>query len=214
MGSGEMGSRSAPRPALPWAVLSASFGPAAIQAPIADAADLPSFEEIYDQCFNLAWRNLRRLGVPDAEVDDAVQEVFMIVHRRLGTLRARAALRTWICGIVTRVAADHRRTLRRKSPHGDASVDVDALPDDPTRDPHESAVRAEGVRRLHRLLDQLDDDKRTVFVLAELEQMSAPEIAEALGANVNTVYARLRAARREFEQMVSREGARDGWRLR
>ena len=70
------------------------------------------------------------------------------------------------------------------------------------------------MRRPHRLLDELDDDKRAVFVLAELEQMSVPEIAEALGENVNTVYARLRAARREFEQLVSREQARDTWRLR
>ena len=70
------------------------------------------------------------------------------------------------------------------------------------------------MQRLHRLLDGLDDDKRAVFVLAELEQMSAPQIAEVLGENVNTIYARLRAARREFEQMVAREDARDEWRLR
>jgi RNA polymerase sigma-70 factor, ECF subfamily len=212
--TGEIGSRNAPGPAIPRAVLSASLEPAAIQTQGVDGADAPSFAEVYEQCFGLAWRNIRRLGVPDAEVDDAVQEVFMIVHRRLGEFQGRAALRTWVCAIVTRVASDHRRTLRRKSPHAGGSVDADTLPDERARDPHDSAVREESVRRLHRLLDALDDDKREVFVLAELEQMSGPEIAETLGENVNTISARLRAARREFELLVSREQARDEWRLR
>jgi RNA polymerase sigma-70 factor (ECF subfamily) len=172
------------------------------------------FEEVYDQCFDLAWRNIRRLGVPEAQVDDAVQEVFMIVHRRLPEFEGRSSLKTWVCAIVTRVASDHRRGLRRKGAHQSGAVDADTVADERSRDPHESAVRQEGVRRLHRLLDQLDDDKRTVLVLAELEQLSAPEIAEALGENVNTIYARLRAARREFEQSVAREQARDTWRLR
>ncbi len=178
------------------------------------AEGLPSFEEVYDQCFELAWRNLRRLGVPEAQVDDAVQDVFLIVHRRLGDLHGRASLRAWVCGIVTRVASDHRRAIRRKSAQADPSVDTDTLPDPRGRDPYDSALRGEGVRRLHRLLDALDDDKRVVFVLAELEQMSAPEIAEVLGENVNTVYARLRAARQAFETLVAREQARDDWRLR
>ena len=195
-------------------MLSASLDPAAIQTTSGGVAAPPSFVEVYDQCFDLAWRNLRRLGVPEAQVDDAVQEVFVIVHRRLPEYEPRASLRAWVCAIVTRVASDHRRTLRRKSPPADASVDADSLPDEGARDPEGSAVREEGVRRLHRLLDELTADKRIVFVLAELEQMSAPEIAEALAENVNTVYARLRAARREFEQLVAREQARDHWRLR
>lgn len=174
----------------------------------------PSFEEVYDACFDLAWRNVRRLGVPERQVDDAVQDVFMIVHRRLAEFQAGSSLRAWVCAIVTRVASDHRRALRRKSPPADASVDTDTLPDPAGRDPYDSAVRTEGVRRLHGLLDALDDEKRAVFVLAELEQMSAPEIAESLGENVNTIYARLRAARRAFETLVSREQARDEWRLR
>ncbi len=195
-------------------MLSASLNPASLPTAGAHREAAPSFLEVYDQCFDLAWRNLRRLGVPEAQVDDAVQEVFMIVHRRLGEFEGRASLRAWVCAIVTRVASDHRRTLRRKSPRADASVDADTLPDEQARDPHDSAVREEGVRRLHRLLDELADDKRAVFVLAELEQLSAPEIAESLGENVNTIYARLRAARREFEQLVAREQARDTWRLR
>ena len=80
--------------------------------------------------------------------------------------------------------------------------------------PHELAARSEGRRVLEHLLDALDDDKREVFVLAELEQMSAPEIAEALEMNLNTVYSRLRVARQEFDEALARHRARDGRRTR
>ncbi len=173
------------------------------------------FEAIYDDHFDFVFRNVRRLGVPEAHVDDAVQEVFLVVHRRLAEFEGRSSLKTWIFGILARVAADYRRSLRRKSPHlrsPGGVVEPDTILSD--RDgPHETIERAEGVRLLHALLDELDDDKRVVLVLAELEQMSSPEIAESLGCNLNTVYARLRAARREFEQAAQRERARDTWRL-
>jgi RNA polymerase sigma-70 factor (ECF subfamily) len=173
------------------------------------------FEAVYEDYFDFVFRNVRRLGVPEAGVDDAVQEVFLVVHRRLSEFEGRSSLKTWIFGILARVAADHRRSLRRKSPHlrsPGGAIEPDTIIDE--RDgPHEAIARAEGVRLLHALLDELDDEKRVVLVLAELEQMTAPEIAESLGVNLNTVYARLRAARREFEQAAQRERARDTWRL-
>lgn len=181
------------------------------------AAARLSFEAVYDEHFALVWRTVRRLGVPDALVDDVVQEVFLVVHRRLDDFEGRSSLKTWVCAIVARVASDARRSLRRKSPHtrsADAAVDADTVADEDAANPHERTARNEGVRLLHRLLDELDDDKRVVLVLAELEQLSVPEIAEALGENVNTVYARLRAARHAFEKAALRERARDDWRLR
>jgi RNA polymerase sigma-70 factor, ECF subfamily len=184
---------------------------------VSGAAGLASFEAIYEEHFDLVWRTVRRLGVPDALVDDAVQEVFVVVHRRLDDFEGRSSQKTWICAIVARVASDTRRAIRRKSPHTrspEASVDADTVPDERGDDPHDRSVHREGVRLLHRLLDELDDDKRAVFVLAELEEMSAPEIARALGLNVNTVSARLRAARSELDKAAQRERARDGWRLR
>jgi len=173
-----------------------------------------SFEALYEEHFDFVWRNARRLGVGEASVDDAVQETFLVLHRRLGEFEGRSSVKTWLFRILVRVASDHRRTVRRKSPHlhGEA-VDADTVADE-GNDPHEEAARQEGVRRLHHLLDELDDDRRAVFVMAELEQMTVPEIAEALGANVNTVYARLRTARQEFDAAAQRERARDGWRLR
>jgi RNA polymerase sigma-70 factor (ECF subfamily) len=181
------------------------------------ASETPSFDEVYEQNFAYVWRSARRLGVSDAAIDDVVQEVFMVVHRRLPEFEGRSALRTWIYGIALRVVRDHRRSMRRKSPHSvrpEAPVDPDALGDTGSRGPHESAAKAEAVRVLHALLDQLDDEKREVFVLAELEQLPAPEIASALGVNVNTVYSRLRAARQAFEEALARHHARDHWRVR
>jgi RNA polymerase sigma-70 factor, ECF subfamily len=178
---------------------------------------VPKFEVIYNEHFDLVYRNIRRLGVPEALVDDAVQEVFLVVYRRLGQFEGRSSIKTWIFSIVARVASDHRRTIRRKSPHTrnpGAAVDADDIADERAEGPHERMERLESVRLLHRLLDELDDDKRIVLVLAELETMTVPEIADTLGENVNTIYARLRAARREFEQAVARERARDTWRLR
>ena len=186
--------------------------PAAPAAPAAPVEESLAFEDIYERYFDFVWCNVRRLGVPEALTDDAVQEVFLVVHRRLREFEGRSSFRTWIFGIVLRVASDQRRALRRKSPHAcdaSASVDADTIADERTASPHEATARSQAVRLLYKLLDELDDDKRAVFVLAELEQMSIPEIAESLGANVNTVYTRLRAARREFEQAVAREKARD-----
>ena len=189
-------------------------------APVARVQALqsvPPFEVIYNEHFDLVFRNIRRLGVPEALIDDAVQEVFLVVYRRLGQFEGRSSLKTWIFSIVTRVASDHRRSLRRKSPHlrnADSAVDADDIADERAEGPHERMERLEGVQLLHRLLDEIDDDKRIVLVLAELEGMTVPEIADTLGENLNTIYARLRAARREFEQAVMRERARDTWRLR
>jgi RNA polymerase sigma-70 factor, ECF subfamily len=177
----------------------------------------PSFDAVYEAHFDVAWRTLRRLGVPSALVDDAVQEVFLVVHRRFGEFEGRSSWKTWIYAIVTHVAGDYRRAARRKSPHlvsPGAAIDADTVPDERSADPHDCAEQRERAQALHRVLDQLDDESRTVLVLAELEEMSVPEIAEVLGRNVNTVYGRLRIARRAFDQAARRERARDTWRLR
>jgi RNA polymerase sigma-70 factor (ECF subfamily) len=173
------------------------------------------FEAIYAEHFDFVWRNVKRLGVAEGHVDDAVQEVFIAVHRGLGAFQGRSSVRTWLFGIVANVASHHRRRHRRKSPDlGEEAVEVDAIPDERSGSPLDQAVRLEGVRLLHKLLDELDDEKRMVLVMSELEQMSAPEIAEALSMNVNTVYARIRAARQQFNEAVARETARDKRRQR
>ena len=170
----------------------------------ADTAPL-DVATIYDQHVDFVWRSLRRLGVPDRLVDDAVQDVFIVVHRRLAEFEGRSALRSWLFGIARRVAHDHRRRIGRKER-------TEELPEavlDPTgATPAGDVERAQAVRVLHAILESLDDDKREVFILAELEQMTVPEIATALGVNLNTIYSRLRAARQAFEQAVARHLAR------
>jgi RNA polymerase sigma-70 factor (ECF subfamily) len=175
----------------------------------------PTFDELYELYVDFIWRSVRRLGVSEGAVDDVVQQVFMVVHRRLPEFSHAASVRTWIFGILLRVVREHRRTLRRKSPHILwPRTDPETLADDRDSAPDESTARAEAARLVQRWLDELDDDKREVFVLAELEQMTAKEIAEAIGANASTVYSRLRAARLDFEKAAERCRLRDGWRMR
>lgn len=172
---------------------------------------VPSFEEAYESTFAFAWRNARRLGVDDAHLDDVVQEVFLTVHRRLSDFEGRSSLRTWVFGILLRVVQGHRRSLRRRGGPPADGPDPDSL-EAPTPGAFEALSRAESTRLLHGILDEMDDDKRAVLVLADLEQMPGPEIAEALGVNLNTMYARLRVARQDLERAVRRHAARDGWR--
>src|SRR3954469_13759456 len=192
-------------------------GPSSVLEPLAaecgeraPAFEAPAFEDVYGSELGFVWRSAKRLGLRDAALDDAVQEVFVVVHRRLAEFEGRSSLRTWLFGITLRVVRDHRRSARRRDPG--PPVDPDSLRATGSG-PAESAEKAEAVRLLHTLLDELDDERREVFVMAELEQMPMPEIAEALAINVNTAYARLRAARQEFEQALSRHRARDAWRL-
>jgi RNA polymerase sigma-70 factor (ECF subfamily) len=171
----------------------------------------PTFEEVYAEHFAFVFRTMRRMGVPPALVDDAVQEVFLVVHRRVGEFEGRAALTTWLYRIAARVAMHARRSALRK---GIAEPeDPDALAIDEAEGPHERAARAEGLRTLRRVLDELDDDKRIVFVLAEYEELSVREIAAALGENANTIASRLRGARQAFDDAVRRHRAQDHWRI-
>jgi len=170
---------------------------------------------IYRDHFPFVWRMVRRLGVSDAQVEDAVQDVFIVVHRRLPDFEARSSVRTWLAGIVRRVARDYRRTSARKPALGPAQSELP--PDDLSAgdaSPEENVMNTEAARLLHVLLDRLDDDKREVFILAELEQWSLVEIAEATGVKLHTASSRLRLAREEFEEAARRLRARDAWRLK
>lgn len=159
----------------------------------------PSFEALYEAHFPFVWRSLRHLGVPEAALDDAAQDVFVVVHRRLADFEGRSTVRTWLFGIVLRIAKDHRRARGRRGPH--EALDPGLA--DPAPDPAEQARSREAVSRLEQVLLGLDADKRTVFVLAEVEGMTGKEIALALEIPENTVYSRLRAARRQFDEAVA-----------
>lgn len=175
------------------------------------AVPVLDFETLYEEHFAFVWRSVRRLGVPPEGLDDAVQDVFLAAYRRLGDFEGRSSAKTWLFGISLRVARTHRRTLGRKG-GGEALSEI--LEDTRSPNPHEAAVKRQALRVLDELLEELDEEKRAVFVLAELEELTAPEIAEALELKLNTVYSRLRAARQAFEAAVERRRAREARRAR
>ncbi|AUX29799.1 MULTISPECIES: RNA polymerase sigma factor [Sorangium] len=169
------------------------------------------FDEVYEETFPFVWRTVRRLGVDASAHEDVCQEVFVVVHRRLPEFRGRSSLKTWVFGIVVNVVQTHRRSLRRKSPAHRGTgetVDPEQLAGPSDLSPDEAMTRAEAARVAHDLLASLDEEKRVVLLLAELEEMPATEIAQGIGVNINTVYARLRAARQAFSDAVRRHHAR------
>ena len=136
---------------------------------------------------------MRRLGVREADLEDVAQEVFMVVHRKLPEFAGRSTLKTWLFGICTRVASGFRQRA-----HVKRETVLDEAPE--RANSGELAVRSIALKQarvqLDGLLDQLDDDKRTVFVLFELEQLSMAEVAEAVNVPQQTAWARLYAARK------------------
>lgn len=176
-----------------------------------NCASVPDFDTVYEAQVDFVWRAVRRMGVHAADTDDVVQEVFVIVHRRLGEFEGRAQLKTWVFRILVHVVRHYWRTHQRRP--GDRAAEdpaaIHALVADREDSPLARLERAEAVRILDRLLAELDEDKREVFVLAEIEQMTAIEIAEIVEANANTVSSRLRAARQEFEKALLRFRAQE-----
>ena len=169
---------------------------------VARAVDELDFDQVYEQYFPFVWRSLLRLGVSQANIDDAAQDAFLVVHRRLADFEGRASLKTWLFCVAQRVALNYRRRERKtlsQTPVPLSLLDAKACPEQ----------KAESVRAaefLNDFLHGLDDDKRAVFILVELEQMTAPETANALGVNVNTVYSRLRVARAAFRAAARMTG--------
>jgi RNA polymerase sigma-70 factor (ECF subfamily) len=149
------------------------------------------FEDVYAQHVRFVWRVLRGLGVPEAVVADAAQDVFMVVHRRLPEFDARHALKTWLFAIAYRVAFKYRRTLQRAREH--------AAFDDSVRDaapgPDATAEGRDAERLMAELFDELDERKRAVMVLSEWEELTAPEISAITGIRLSSVYTLLRRAR-------------------
>ncbi len=168
------------------------------------AAQVRDFTRLYEEHFGFVWRSVRYLGVPEAQTDDAVQDTFLVAHRRLADFEARSSPRTWLFAIALRVVRDHRRSLRRR---GRLHDELGRVTPASTPTPFDHTAHGEKLAVLHAALEALPEDQRAVFVLTELEQLSAPEIAQALELNLNTVYSRLRAARRKFAEIV---GGQDG----
>lgn len=151
----------------------------------------PGFDFVYRGNAVFVRKVLLRLGLTMATLDDALQDVFVVVYRRLSDFDGSHTLRSWLYSIARRVASQYRRTLRRKfAQELFEHAIVDSAPS-----PFELTERREGAAHLNALLASLDPDKAKLVVLADLEERSVPEIAKLTGENQRTVYTRLRRAR-------------------
>lgn len=161
--------------------------------------ETPDIARLYQAHARQVWRTLVRLGVSSAVVEDAVQDVFLTAHQRLADFEGRSNAGTWLVGIAVRVAANARRAIQRRGPVrllDDGMVDPGSAPDQ----------RLEQQRNLHELeqvLAQLPEEQREVVVLIDLEQLTAPQAAEALEVKLNTVYSRLRLGRAALSRALN-----------
>lgn len=164
----------------------------------------------YEAHFDFVWRSLRRLGVPPDMLEDAAQDVFVVAARKIGEFEGRARLRTWLFAIAQRVAQrkrrDRHRHLRRTEAAAAEQAHADVARETDPMAAHDAAAT------LASLLDKLDEGQRLVFVLVEVEGMTAVEVAESLGVNVNTLYSRLRSARQRLRELAAETPKKGGAR--
>ena len=162
------------------------------------------FRALYQAHFAFVWRTLLHFGVPHALAEDAAQEVFVTLHRRLDEYDGTTPMRSWLWGMCRLVA----KTERRGSVRADRRTAV-AHPPGASLSPDEALERKQAVDFVHDFLASLSEELREVFVMMDLEGMSAPEVAHAIGEKPNTVYSRLRLAREHFERAGARLRARE-----
>ena len=172
------------------------LGPAAAPAMTARA--------LFETQLPYVLRVLRYLGVAASDAEDVAQDVFVAVHRSLPSYEGRGSVQSWLYGICRRSLSDHRKRAyrRRESP----SDDIEPAAQEPSQERDLAFRRA--LSRLDEILDGLDDDKRTVFILYEVEQLTMKEITDAIGCPLQTGYTRLRAARAHVENTTRREAGR------
>lgn len=166
------------------------------------APDDVSFRGLFDAHYVFVWRSLVHLGVPTAAADDAAQEVFLVVHRRIGSYDHTQPLRAWLWGIARNVASNQRRTDARDARRRSAlEAERSSVP---------AVDAAHELAFVREIVLAMEPGMRDVLVLSDIEGLTAVEIASALEANVNTIYSRLRIARKRFADEANRRGHRVG----
>jgi RNA polymerase sigma-70 factor (ECF subfamily) len=166
--------------------------------------ELASFEQVYALYFRFSWRVLLHLGVPREALDDAAQELWLVVHRRLEQFEQRSQLKTWLFGIALNVARNHRRSELRRA--RGQTPPAELFPTVP--DPEMLHAAQQAWDRVQTFLATLDEQRRAIFVCSLLEQMSAAETAEATGLDVTAVYHRTRSLRQSFKSFLGKQEAK------
>ncbi len=162
------------------------------------------FNAVYREHADYVWRVGRGLGVSTLHIDDVVHDVFLVVRRRLSDFDPRRSLRAWLAGITRRIVWRLRRTQARERRR------LQALPEPrPPQGPDETLERQDAARLMERFLNALDPDKRTAFVLMEVEGLTAREVAEVCRTNPRTIYSRVRVAKQRFAAFVAKVDGRD-----
>ena len=164
----------------------------------ANANNGATFDGVYAHNMKFVLGTLRNMGVQDSALDDAAQEVFVVVHRRLSSFDGRNPIRGWLFAIAFRIASAVRRSSRRNR----AQAYLDSEIEDAAPSPHELAERAQALRASAKLLAGLNANQCVVLMLTEVQGLTAQEIANTIGVGVNTVYTRLRRARQRLSKLV------------
>lgn len=175
---------------------------------------MQSFVDLYKMYIDFVWSSARYLGVDPCEMDDVVQEIFITIHARIETLQDPNALRSWIYGITRRIVSTYHRNRRTALITTDTAFLGPEMLQPERESPQRIAEQSEQAQLLWSLLNELDASKREVIVLAELREMTAPEIAATIDIPLNTVYSRLRVARQELEEVLRRHNAQAERRVR
>jgi RNA polymerase sigma-70 factor (ECF subfamily) len=163
------------------------------------SSEHPWFRRIFREHYGFIWATLRRFGVAERDREDVASDVFLRINAQLHAYDADRPLRPWLFVFAFRAAADYRRLARHRL---EVHVDIDIRSSAPS--PDEDVALRERQRLALSALDILDEDRRAVFVMHDLEEMSVPEIAAALAIPEGTAYTRLRAARTQFTAAVRR----------
>lgn len=156
-----------------------------------------ALREVFDSQAVRVHRTLRALGVHPSCVDDALQDVFLVIHDKLPAFVPEAQLSTWIYAITYRVAQNYRRRTQRTN-HSPLSGEEVAH----GQSPESESATAQAALFVRDFCDSVAEEKRDVFVLCVLEERTAPEVAALLDVKLNTVYSRLRNVRAEFRERL------------
>jgi len=168
--------------------------------------EMRAWRELFEEHGPYLRRLLGRIGVDTADLDDALQDTFVVAHKKLGGFDGRSRIRTWLTGIALRVASQNRRRAMARRL---GRVWMDAPSPSPAPTPEDLAEISRGRPVLREILAGIGERKRSVFVLYEVEGMEGDEIARTLGCSVNTVWSRLRHARAEFARAIARRRAKE-----
>jgi RNA polymerase sigma-70 factor (ECF subfamily) len=161
------------------------------------------FRRLYADELRYIWSSLQRLGVPPRDLEDVAHETLLSVYRRLADYDETRPLRPWLFGFLYRTAADYRKRMHRRHEVGVDEGELDEIPDHaPSAEQELAQDQARAL--VANALRSMPIERSAVFVMMDIDGQSAPEVVDALGIPLNTVYSRIRVAREEFASTVRR----------